>query len=71
MRAFWFHYNKPASKKAGKPQLSLHYNKTCYIVDSLNINVRTESYNRTKQPHCIIRGTCKQVLIENGKAIIL
>ena len=70
MKTFGFHYNKPASKKAGKTQLTLYYNKVCYIVDSLNINVPTASYNRTKQPHCIIRGKCDKISINNGMAII-
>jgi hypothetical protein len=71
MKIFWFHYNKPMSKKAGKPQLTLHYNNTCYIVDSINVNVPTYSYNRSRQPHCVIKGKCNKVCIQGNKAIIL
>lgn len=36
---FYFHYNKPASIKAGKPQLTVHYQKTCFLVDAVDVRV--------------------------------
>ena len=70
MSVFYFHYNKPASKKFGKPQLSIHYKKTCYIVDYIKCEVPTYSHNRNKQPHCVIKGRCTEINIKNGFAII-
>lgn len=67
---FFYHYNKPASQKAGKPRLSLHYNKTCFIVDKIICKVPTYSHNQNKQPHCIIKGKAKQVKILDGVAEI-
>lgn len=58
LKSFWFHYNKPASRKAGKPKLTVHFNKTCYIVDSIAIKCPTESKIRESQPHVVIAGKC-------------
>jgi hypothetical protein len=69
-KVFWFHYNKTMSKKIGKPQLTIHYGGKCHIVDALTIKVPTYSYNRNSQPYCVIKGSCKQVEIKEGKAII-
>lgn len=66
---FFYHYNKPASKAVGRPQLSIHYRKQCHIVDFIECNVPTKSKNNVKQPHVVITG--KGVLrIENGIGII-
>lgn len=69
-KAFWFHYNKPESKKAGRPKLTLHYLGMCHLVDKLIIKVPTYSFNRKTQPYCIIKGRCNHVNIDNGIAII-
>jgi len=67
--SFFYHYNKPASKAAGRPQLSIHYRKQCHIVDSIECFVPTKSKIRKSQPHVVITG--KAVLfIEEGKGIL-
>lgn len=70
VRVFWFHYNKPESKRAGKPKLTLHYNGICHIVDKLIIKVPTYSFNRNRQPFCVIKGKCNHINIDGGIAII-
>lgn len=55
-RVFYYHYNKPQSQKMGKPQISLHYNKTCYIVDNIVCNVPTFGYLKKTQPRFVVKG---------------
>lgn len=64
-RSFFFHYNKPMSKKLGKTQLTVHYNKQCHLVDGIVLNVPTYSRNRKSQPHCIICGKGELEIINN------
>jgi hypothetical protein len=35
MTAFWFHYNKPASAKAGHPVLTVHHKGACLLVRNI------------------------------------
>lgn len=70
MKSFWFHYNKPASRKAGKPQITVHYNSTCHIVNNVVCNVKTVGRLRNTQPHWVIAGKTKELKIENGIATI-
>lgn len=53
---FFFHYNKPASKLAGSPKLSIHWRKLCSIVDEVVCNVPCNSKNNKRQPHCVMVG---------------
>lgn len=66
MRSFFFHYNKPASQKAKKPQISIHYNKTCFIVDNLICDVPTYGKIRNSQPRFIVCGKCSSFEIIDG-----
>ena len=63
-KVFFFHYNKPASLAAGKPKLSVHFDKKCHIVDHVNCVVPVWSHHQKRQPRCIIKGKCKEVFIE-------
>ena len=55
-KVFYYHYNKPASAKAGKPQLSVHYDKKCQIVDGLVCAVPTFSHINKRQPKVVMKG---------------
>lgn len=70
MRAFFFHYNKPASQAAGAPRLSVHYRDTCYIVK--HVDCRRPVYTRIRktQPRCVMAGKAHDILIFGGAAII-
>jgi hypothetical protein len=69
-KIFWFHYNKPASIKNGKPQISCHYNRTCFIVDNIDIGVPTKGELRKIQPYFVIKGKCTSFEIVDNIAII-
>lgn len=68
--SFFYHYNKPASLKAGRNQLTVHYQNMCLLVDGVDVRVPCKSKNRKKQPRCVLVGKCTSIIIENGIAII-
>jgi len=70
MRVFWFHYNRPASLRAGKPQVSVHYQGTCHIVDNVVCDRPTTGKINKRQPYFVMRGLCNNVTIQKGVAII-
>ena len=67
--SFFYHYNKPASSAAGRPQLSIHYRGKCHIVDEITCAVPTRSKVRKTQPHVVIvgKGTLR---VEDRKGIV-
>lgn len=64
MKVFWFHFNKPASKKAGKPIISLHYDNTCHMVDNVICEGPTSGKINKRQPHFVVRGYTSSILID-------
>lgn len=66
MKSFYFHYNKPASAKAGKPQITVHYNKQCIIADNIVCNVPTFGRLRNTQPRFVVAGKCSSLVIQDG-----
>ena len=56
MTAFWFHYNKPASKKAGHPVMTVHHKGACLMVRSIVCTVPVCSRERKTQPHVVMAG---------------
>ena len=64
-KRFWFHYNKPESKKQDCNILTVHWNNMCVLVHSIQCSVATESHDQKSQPHCIIRGWCDDVSFVN------
>jgi hypothetical protein len=67
---FFFHYNKPASRKAGRPVLSLHFGKKCHPVLSLTIRVPTWSKVRSTQPRIVMVGDADEITVCDGMATI-
>lgn len=65
-KRFFFHYNKPESKRQGKVIWSVHWNKTCYLVHHIRCYTYTESKINKRQPYAVIRGM-GTVLILVGK----
>ena len=55
-RAFWFHYNKPESRKRKKPILTIHYDKQCIFVENVVCTVPLKTRIRKSQPHCVLAG---------------
>jgi hypothetical protein len=70
MKTFFFHYNKPASQRLGKPKISVHYDKTCHIVDNVVCDVPTFGKINKRQPIFVMKGKCKNFVIKKGIAII-
>ncbi len=56
MRSFWFHYNKPASRAAGEPRLTVHYKGVCHVVAGIDCRVPVKTRNRNTQPRCVVAG---------------
>lgn len=71
MRAFWFHYNKPASQQAGKPQITVHYKGVCHIVDNVECGVKVTGRIRKTQPRWVMVGKTKEIKFENNIAKII
>lgn len=61
---FWYHYNKANNK------MTVHYRKTCYIVNNIECLAPTQSKWNRIQPRLVIQGFAKEVIIENDKAYI-
>lgn len=59
--AFFFHYNKPASLKAGRNKLTVHWRGLCMIVDGVNCRVPIVSKDRKSQPRCVMAGKSAMV----------
>jgi hypothetical protein len=70
---FFFHYNKPESKRRGKVIWSLHYNKTCYLVEHIDCKVPIETKVNNRQPYAIVRGWSNdvQLMHNNLNAVII
>lgn len=67
---FFFHYNKPASKQAGRVRWSIHWRGTCYIVDHIVCFEPTESKVNKRQPYAVMQGFTTSVMLihdNNGK----
>ena len=69
-RAFWYHYNKPASRSAGQPRLTVHHSGKCHIVSEIVCNVPTQTRVRKTQPMCVIAGKGHLHITEDGVAVI-
>ncbi len=69
-KSFWFHYNKPASSQAKKPQITIHYDKQCHIVDNVICEVPTAGRIRNSQPRWVVAGKTKGITIKDGVATI-
>ena len=70
MRSFFFHYNKPASRKAGKNKATIHFNGQCMIVDDLKCSVPIFSRSRKSQPRWVIAGKANNIEIVDGIGVI-
>lgn len=67
---FWFHYNKPASQRAGKVQVSVHHKGVCHIVDNVVCKVPITGKISKTQPRFVVKGRCTQIIIQEGIAVI-
>ena len=72
-KRFFFHYNKPESRKQNRNVLTVHWKNSCIPVNHLKINVPIESHTQKSQPHCVMRGFANSVEIieENNEKTAL
>lgn len=62
---FFFHYNKP------NKLMTIHFKKQCILVKNIKCNVPIETkWNDKQQPNIVLRGFCKNIIIDNNTAII-
>jgi hypothetical protein len=61
MWTFYLHYNKPASLKAKRPLMSVHFRDRCYIVDVVECMRPTRSAIRNRQPRVVMKGMATNV----------
>ncbi len=71
-RSFFYHFNKPASRAAGRPQISVHWRGACHIVDNIQCDVPTWGRLNKRQPMFTITGKGVLHVIElNGARIAI
>ncbi len=68
-RTFFFHYNKPASRTAGKPVISVHWCGRCVLVDNVDCRVPVKGRIKKRQPYFVMVGH-GVVRITNNIAVI-
>jgi len=67
---FFFHYNKPLSKKRGKPQITIHFKKQCLIVDNIICWAETRGHISKRQPYFVMKGKTATIMIQDKVATI-
>ena len=70
-KTFFYHYNKPLSRKCGYDILTVHFNNTCFPVRDIKCHVYTESRHRKTQPYCVIAGRASSVTIDDNECAII
>lgn len=55
-KAFWFHYNKPESRKQQRNVLTVHVNGGCNLVHAIDCSVPLKTRDRKQQPRCVLSG---------------
>jgi hypothetical protein len=66
--SFFLHYNKPASQKAGRNKLTVHWRGQCLLVDGIVCAVPIASHDRKTQPRCVLRGRAASINIVGDKS---
>ena len=61
-RRFFYHYNKPESKRQGCNVLTLHWKGKCHLVNDIVCHLPTETHKQKRQPHCVVRGWATEVI---------
>ena len=62
---FFYHFYKQKNK------MSVHFRKSCTVVDNIECKVPCETKWKKTQPKLVMQGFCKEVKFENNKAIII
>lgn len=62
---FYLHYNKPASLKAKRPLMSVHFRGVCHIVDGIQRNRPTATKHSRRQPRVTMAGKATNVSVKH------
>lgn len=68
-KAFFLHFNKPASRKASEARWSIHQSGVCHIVKDFTLSTTVRPRYRKRQPICVLAGR-GVIRIEGDSAII-
>jgi len=60
---FFFHYRKQTGG------MTVHFRGQCIPAFDVECKVKCETKRNKTQPHLVLQGYCKDVLLEEGKAI--
>lgn len=68
---YFYHYNKPLSKRLGKTMWSVHFRGKCSMVE--NIACFTQAFSKTNktQPFAVMQGFAKKVVVARDKTAII
>lgn len=61
---FFYHYFKQKGK------MSVHFRNTCTVVDDVKCLAPCESKWNKRQPHLVMQGFAKEVVVKKGVAYI-
>lgn len=61
-RVFFFHYNKPASRSANAPKMTVHYKGACHLVDHIICDVSVHTHHNKHQPHVVLKGKANNIV---------
>ncbi len=64
-KTFFYHYNKPASRAAGRAVMSLHFRNACHLVNGISCYVSTYTQERAKQPRMVIKGHAHEITFDH------
>lgn len=67
---FWFHFNKPASDKAGHIVVTVHFNGATVDVPNLQVRVPTRGKVRSEQPRFVMAGKAQRLRVYANTAVI-
>lgn len=68
-RVFWYHLNKPETKKQKRVVWSIHWKGKCYHVHEVECLVNTITKSRKRQPYAIVHGYTHAVDFHEHKGI--
>ena len=64
MYRFFYHYHKQRNG------MTVHFRGKCMPCKDVTCNVPCETKWNEQQPRLVMRGFCKEVVVENGRATI-
>ena len=70
-RAYFLHYNKPATTHAGAPRISVHVAGVCHIVTNVVCDTPTSGRIRNTQPRWVLTGKARSFDLQPDGSMII